>query len=332
MLTSLKIDKDIGSAQAFLEQGELVAIPTETVYGLAANALDESAVIKIFEAKQRPTFDPLIVHTSSLARAAEFADTSNPKIQPLVDRFWPGPLTLLLPRKPIVPDLVTAGLETVAVRVPKHPMMRQLLAQLDFPLAAPSANPFGFISPTRAQHVADQLGDKVAYILDGGPAEVGIESTIIGFPEGVPTIYRLGGLSLEEIEEVVGEVAVKPHSSSNPTSPGQLKQHYAPATPLQLGAIEELLPQYEPTAVGLLSFSQHYPQVPAQQQFVLSEAGDPTEAARNLFAAMRHLDALQVSVILAELLPEEGLGRAVNDRLRRAAAKRPSEPHHLRSG
>jgi L-threonylcarbamoyladenylate synthase len=261
------------------------------------------------------------VHTDSLEKAKNLVSEFPETALQLAAHFWAGALTLLLPKKSIIPDLVTSGSPLVAIRIPNHPLTLELLGNLAFPLAAPSANPFGYISPTTAQHVENQLGNKISYILDGGACELGLESTIVGFENGVPTIYRKGGISIEAIEAVVGKVAVKAHSSSNPQAPGMLKSHYAPRVPLVLGKIEKLIPQFAGKKIGILSFAKHFDSVPENQQIRLSEAGNIDEAARNLFAAMRQLDALDLDVILAELLPEKGLGRAINDRLKRAAAK-----------
>jgi len=316
------IGTDIQKAKALLERGEVIGLPTETVYGLAGNALNPDAVLKIFQVKNRPTFDPLIVHTDSLAKVQTFVDPI-PGLDwtGLAAHFWPGPLTLLLPRKVLIPDLVTSGLDTVAVRIPNHPLTLDLLAGIDFPLAAPSANPFGYISPTTARHVADQLGDQIPYILDGGAAPIGLESTIIGFsPEGQPIVYRLGGMALEQLEAVVGPVAIRSHSTSNPKAPGMLSSHYAPRKPFRLQTPAEALATHLPERIGFLAFQHISPLIPAEKQQILSPAGDMAEAAKNLFAAMRMLDTLDVDLIITELLPEKGLGRAINDRLRRATA------------
>lgn len=318
-----EIGKDIAKAKQILEAGELVGIPTETVYGLAGNALDADAVAKIFETKNRPSFDPLILHTSKIDRVLDFVIEIPEELKPLAEAFWPGPLTLLLPRKSIVPDLVTSGLDTVAVRIPSHPLTRELLAALDFPLAAPSANPFGYISPTQASHVNDQLGEKIDYILDGGSCEVGLESTIVGLEDGQVTVYRLGGLDVKRIEKVVGKVQVMTHSSSNPKAPGLIKSHYAPTKPFVLGDLKKLIEEYTNKGIefAVLSFNDSFQSMIGEKNFVLSSEADLHEAAKNLFAAMRILDSMDVSVILAELLPDEGLGKAVNDRLRRASVQ-----------
>lgn len=302
-------------------QGDLIGLPTETVYGLAANALNPDAVLKIFRVKNRPSFDPLIVHTDSVDKVQTFVTAIPELARRLAERFWPGPLTILLPKKPIIPDLVTSGLETVAIRIPNHPMALRLLSILDFPLAAPSANPFGYISPTTARHVSEQLGNRIPYVLDGGSAQVGIESTIIGFAEGGPIVYRLGGMSLEKLEALVGKVSVRSHSTSNPKAPGMLSSHYAPRKPLLLKTPAQALVNYKPERIGVLAFEEITPLVPVEHQQILSLAGDISEAAKNLFAAMRALDAFDIDVIVTELLPETGLGRAINDRLRRAAFK-----------
>ncbi len=313
---------DINKAAGLLEAGELVAIPTETVYGLAANALDEKAVVKIFEVKNRPFFDPLIIHLAKVAQIERYTLPLPEKAQVLARHFLPGPLTLLLEKKDVIPDLVTAGSPLVAVRIPRHPLSQELLSRLSFPLAAPSANPFGYISPTTAQHVERQLGSLIPYILDGGPCQVGLESTIVGFQEQKVTVFRQGGIAVEEIEALIGPVMVQTHSSSNPHSPGLLESHYAPATPILLGNLADLAKAFEGKKIGLISFKKAYPEIEAHARVVLSAQGDFKEAARNLFSGMRRLDEEKLDVILAEWVPDKDLGRAINDRLSRAAAKR----------
>lgn len=312
-----EIGTDLEKAIQYLNHS-VIGIPTETVYGLAGNAFNAALVAQIFEVKQRPSFDPLIVHTSSIERIADFAESIPDALIPLAEKFWPGPLTLLVPRKPIIPDLVTSGLPHVAVRIPSHPLTLQLLQKLEFPLAAPSANPFGYISPTSAMHVNDQLGSKIPYILDGGNCAVGLESTIVGMENGRITVFRLGGLSIEEIENCVGEVHVRQHSS-NPQAPGMLDSHYAPKKKLLLGNIEELLVEHLDLKPVLIRFSTKLSNYPDSLQFVLSEEGSTHEAAINLFATLRLADTQAQSLILAEYVPEDGLGRAINDRLQRAA-------------
>jgi len=312
---------DVFFAKQLLQKGQLVAIPTETVYGLAGNAFDEDAVLKIFKVKNRPQFDPLIVHTDSLWKVSNFVTAFSEKAQKLANAFWPGALTLLLPKSELIPDLVTSGLSKVAVRIPNHPLTLQLLSILDYPLAAPSANPFGYISPTSAQHVEAQLGEKIPYILNGGESQVGIESTVVGFEEDEAIVYRLGGISVEAIEEVIGPVSVMTHSSSNPKAPGMLKSHYAPRKPLFTSNLEQITEQYPKEKIGYLAFQNKAVGIPSKNQRLLSSIGNYEEAAKHFFSHLRYLDNLPVEVIYAEYLPEEGLGRAINDRIRRATAR-----------
>lgn len=318
----VQIGTDIEAARRFLEQGNVVGIPTETVYGLAGNALDPDSVLRIFRVKNRPAFDPLIVHTDSMEKLSRYVQDIPPAAHQLATAFWPGPLTLLLPRRALIPDLVTSGLTTVAVRIPNHPLTLSLLRSLDFPLAAPSANPFGYISPTTARHVADQLGDQIPYVLDGGPCAVGLESTIIGWDAAespLPIVYRLGGMALDAIEAVIGSVVVRSHSSSNPQAPGMLSNHYAPRKPLTLLQPGEHPPLTAGERAGALVFRVPFGGIIPAHQRVLSETGDMAEAAKNLFAHLRALDAMDVDRLYAEPVPNQGLGSAINDRLRRAA-------------
>jgi len=315
-----RIGSSIEIAKQLLEKGELVGIPTETVYGLAANALNELAVLEIFKVKNRPQFDPLIVHVASIEKARELVEYFPEKAENLATHFWPGPLTLLLKKKSVIPDLVTSGLDTVAVRCPDHDMTLTLLSELSFPLAAPSANPFGYISPTRPEHVNEQLGDKINYILDGGECHVGIESTIVGFENELPVVYRLGGLSIEKIESVAGPVSVQLNTSSNPKAPGQLKSHYAPKKKLKLGNIDELIKTYGTNRIGVLGFQHKISQILPENQLTLSASGNLEEAAQRLFACLRVLDKMNIDFILAEKVPDTGLGKAINDRLYRAAS------------
>jgi L-threonylcarbamoyladenylate synthase len=311
------VGTDVHEAARLLRSGELVSIPTETVYGLAANAFDVDAVIRIFEVKQRPRFDPLIVHIGRREELLTLVRKVPPQAQALIERFWPGPLTLVLPKTDRVPDIVTSGLDTVGVRMPSHPLALELLRMLDFPLSAPSANPFGYVSPTTAQHVLDQLGGTVPYVLDGGPCTVGVESTIVGWENGNATIHRVGGIAVEAIEKVIGRVAER-RSGTNPVAPGMLDGHYAPRKRLLQGEMSRLLDEHAHERVGTIGFSIDHG---AAVNEVLSPAGDLHEAARNLFAALRRLDASNVDLILAEVFPEQGLGRAINDRLRRASVR-----------
>jgi L-threonylcarbamoyladenylate synthase len=312
-----EIGTDINKAINLLKAGQLVAIPTETVYGLAGNALNLDAVTAIFTVKNRPRFDPLIVHVQDLDQVADYTLDIPYKARRLAESYWPGPLTLLLPKNDRIHDLVTAGMPSVGMRCPAHPLTHRLLDALPFPLAAPSANPFGYISPTHPDHVNQQLGDRISYILDGGACPVGIESTIVGFSDHETVVHRLGGLSLEDIESIIGSVTVKPYSASDPAFPGQFRSHYAPEKKVVLGDLRTLLASYPADRAAVLSFSTD---LNLPYQFVLTSSGNMEEAARNLFVALHEFEKFPVDVILAEPVPDHGLGRAINDRLRRAAA------------
>jgi L-threonylcarbamoyladenylate synthase len=308
----------IHQAAQIIRKGGIVAFPTETVYGLGADAFNPIAVARIFEVKGRPYFDPLIVHVASPSDLDKVVIEIPSKAKKLIGQFWPGPLTVVLLKKENVPDIVTAGLPTVAVRMPKHPMALNLIEQADCPIAAPSANPFGYLSPTTARHVREQLGDRVDLILDGGPCPVGIESTILSFSEEKPRLLRPGGVSLEEIESIIGKVEISP-IEDRPSAPGMLPRHYAPRTPIVLGWDEKNLDLYKDKNIGLLAFQETNNDLKFHSVEVLSKKGDIREAAANLFAAIRRLDALNLDLILAEAVPEVGLGRAIMDRLRRAS-------------
>ncbi len=300
--------EDLARAAAFLTAGELVAIPTETVYGLAATALDSVAVAKIFAAKERPSFDPLIVHVADVAAARALTSAWSDSAERLARTFWPGPLTLVLPKSNQIPDLVTSGLPSVALRIPNHPVALALLEAVGQPLAAPSANRFGRISPTTADHVDEQLGERIAATLDGGPCSVGVESTVLGWDPD-PILLRPGGIPLEALEAVLGPILLPSEQTYQRHAPGRLPQHYAPRTPLLLNS------NLVGPRIGLLAFQRSRPGF--GQVEVLS--GDLTEAAAQLFAALRRLDAAGLDAIVADAVPEIGLGRAIMDRLRRAS-------------
>lgn len=302
-----------------LKAGELVALPTETVYGLAGLGLEPEVLAKIFAAKDRPTFDPLILHIARPGQISQLASEVPHDARRLVDNFWPGPLTLVLPKKPHVPDLATAGLGTVAVRCPRHPLMRQVIEKVGSPLAAPSANLFGRLSPTSAEHVVEQLEGRIPYVLDGGPCEVGVESTIVGFlPDGV-YLLRPGGLPTELIERMIGPLK-RPTSSGTASeggqsAPGQLPQHYAPVTPIVvIDGWHQLLP-----GDGVLTLKD-VPEGHGGAVIQLSAKGNLKEAASRFFEALHELDRAGVLRIAAVRFPEQGLGLALNDRLLRAAA------------
>ncbi len=314
------ITVDLYKARKELESGGIIALPTETVYGLAGNALDEDAVGKIFSTKKRPHYNPLIVHIKSVDYLPQVARDIPDMAYRLARSFWPGPLTLVLKKQPNIPDTVTSGKDTVAVRVPDHPLTLELLEQLDFPLAAPSANPFGSISPTSAAHVEKYFGDTLPVILDGGECRKGIESTIIGFEGERPVIFRMGSLSLEEIRRVAGEVSFNTKSvDQQPAAPGMLLRHYAPATDTYLTKdVMDLVTVHADKKIGLLLFRQKIKGIKVVSQEVLSPTGDIEEAARNLYAAMHRLDSLDLDMIIAERFPDHGLGKTINDKLERA--------------
>lgn len=312
------IGTDISRAVDLLMQGQLVAIPTETVYGLAGNATNGEAVARIFEAKQRPRFNPLIMHLPSLDASAPYVTEIPEPIRKIAARYSPGPVSFLLPRTDKVPDIITNGSNKVVIRIPSHPMTLALLRRLPFPLAAPSANPFGYVSPVTAQHVYDGLHGKIPYILDGGTCTVGLESTIVGMEDDELVIYRVGGLSAEEIKDVTGMPSRYALLHRQPDTPGQLKSHYAPHKPVIIGDPSQLLYNYIGRKVAVISFTHAYGH--AYLNRTLSNKGDLAEAAANLFSVLRELDASDADLIIAEVFPQEGLGTAINDRLARASA------------
>jgi L-threonylcarbamoyladenylate synthase len=362
--------ENIARASEALLAEQVVAMPTETVYGLAGAAFRPEALARIFDTKERPTFDPLILHIAPLNKACEISDLENLKLvngkalgekarrraELLMRAFWPGPLTLVLPKHPDVPDLATSGLPTVAIRMPRHPVAQALLKECKTPLAAPSANRFGRISPTTAQAVADELGDRIGFILDGGSCEIGLESTVLSIePDGQTRLLRPGGISKNEVEKLIGEPVLSvnaetPLSAAVPSpAPGMLESHYAPSKPflilpgpvfdLHASQFKELLLQRQlnfPQKAGLLLFSNQVEKARSHLSAALAcpvtarsltQRGDMHEAARLLFAEMRSLDQSDVDVIFAEPCPvEQGLGHAIADRMRRAGAKK-STPH-----
>lgn len=312
-------DPTIQRAAEIIKRGGIVAFPTETVYGLGADAFNPLAVARVFEVKKRPSFDPLIVHVADPADVKKLAKEIPSNAKKLTERFWPGPLTVVLLKEENIPDIVTAGLPSLAIRMPNHPMALALIEKSKCPIAAPSANLFGYLSPTTAEHVRDQLGDQVDLILDGGPCPVGVESTIVSFLEEEPALLRPGGVSLEEIESVIGKVGTL-RFKAKPAAPGMLPKHYAPRTPIVLDWNEKNLNLYEEKNVGLLVFKEPGNNPKLHPTEILSKSGDLREAAANLFAAIRRLDALNLDLIVAMSIPEVGLGRAIMDRLRHAAS------------
>ena len=313
------VSKDITKAIQILNEDKLVAIPTETVYGLAGNIYSEKAISSIFKMKQRPLFNPLIVHIPSVKHLDSIVSYIPEKAKMLSTAFWPGPLTLVLKKQPNIPDAVTAGKDTVAVRIPNHPVTLKLLEGLDFPLAAPSANPFGCISPTSAKHVEDYFMGQLDMVLDGGACKNGIESTIVGFENNEPIIYRLGSISVEDIEAVVGKIKLKNKKDSNPEAPGMLSRHYAPSTPTFLVEnISAFINTLSDKNLGVLVFDKKLDQTFIKHQIVLSNNSDLKEATSNLYSALHELDKLKLDMIVCEKLPDYGLGKSINDRLIRA--------------
>jgi len=314
------ISKDINQAVDILNHEGLVAIPTETVYGLAGNIYSKKAIDEIFEMKQRPVSNPLIVHIKSLEQLDELAKDIPEKARLLAKTFWPGPLTLVLKKKSNVPDSITAGKDTVAIRMPNHPTTLALLQKLNFPLAAPSANPFGCISPTNALHVASYFNNTLQMVLDGGDCEDGIESTIIGFENNESILYRLGSISVEDIENVIGQIRIKNKQENAPNAPGMLSKHYAPLTPTFLSIdVAEFIKPFTDKKIGLLLFKEKITTGSVHHQEVLSEEGSLKKAASNLYAAMHRLDKLNLDMIVAERFPDSGLGKSINDKLERAS-------------
>ncbi len=309
-------EENIKRAAEIIKSGGLVAFPTETVYGLGADGFNPIAVAKIFEAKNRPTFNPLILHLPDKEFLERVSDCKSEKVRMLVNEFMPGPLTLILPKTRRVPEIVTAGKESVGIRIPANPVAREFIAACGTPVAAPSANMFGMLSPTAAEHVEKQLGDKVDFILDGGKSDIGVESTIVEYSDGKFYVLRYGGLPLEKIEEALGEKLAFKQNAVSPNSPGQLKSHYAPKIPVKF--IDETdLSEIDPDKTGLLAFRENnYGDFRVVK--ILSPRGDFLEASANLFGFLHELENENIDLILVEKVPEKHLGRAIADRLQKA--------------
>ena len=315
------ISKDIQKAVQLLTENQLVAIPTETVYGLAGNIFSEKAIKSIFSTKQRPFFNPLIVHIPSVKSLNDLVTHVPEKAKLLAAAFWPGSMTLVLKKSKTIPDIITAGKDTVAVRVPNHPITLELLKKLPFPLAAPSANPFGSISPTKPAHVENYFRNSIKMVLDGGSCANGIESTIIGFENEEPVIYRLGALALEEIEAVIGTISIKNKKEEKPDAPGMLARHYAPKTSTFL--VDDVAAEIKKNTgkkMGVLVFKSSLNNENITE-IILSKNGSLQEAASRLYSAMHDLDSKNLDLIIAERFSEFGLGKSINDRLQRATFK-----------
>jgi L-threonylcarbamoyladenylate synthase len=317
-----EIGTNLSIAKSWLQKNEAVAIPTETVYGLAANAFNEVAIAKIFSIKNRPTSNPLILHVATVDAIKKLTSFIPDVAYDLMKVFSPGPLTFLLSKNNKVLNSVNNGLNEVAIRIPNHPLTLQLLNSLDFPLAAPSANPFGYISPTTAQHVFYQLQNKIPYILDGGECDKGIESTVIGFDNDIPVIYRPGIITEDAIKKITGSCFVK-EMAGQIKSPGMLPYHYSPFTAFNLMNSESEIKKVADNSkqIGALCFQEKYSFIPSEQQIILSKTGNLNEAAKNLYAALIELDRMQLSLILSEKFPDNGIGKIINERLKKAAAK-----------
>jgi L-threonylcarbamoyladenylate synthase len=312
------ISKDIQKAIQLLTNEELVAIPTETVYGLAGNIFSEKAIKSIFSTKKRPFFNPLIVHVPSVDSLDDIVTHVPEKAKLLATAFWPGSMTLVLKKSDKIPDIITAGKDTVAVRVPNHPLTLKLLRQLPFPLAAPSANPFGSISPTKPEHVERYFKNDIQLVLDGGSCTNGIESTIIGFENDEPIIYRLGALALEDIEAVVGEIHIKNKEEATPDAPGMLARHYAPSTRTFLvDDVANEVEKHQGKKIGIIVFKDSLNDA-SLTEIILSEKGSMQEAASKLYDSLHELDHQKLDVIITERFPDNGLGKSINDRLQRA--------------
>lgn len=314
------ITNKIQDAKEALDKDEIIGLPTETVYGLAGNIYCDQALEKIFLLKKRPFYNPLIVHIKNAEEVFKIAENIPEKAIQLANSFWPGPLTLILNKQSHVSPIITANKPTVAVRVPNHPVALELLRNIDYPLAAPSANPFGSISPTTSQHVQDYFGDELSIILEGGACLNGIESTIIGFEDNLPVVYRLGAISLEEIESVVGNVNVNNRSENKPTAPGMISKHYSPKTRLILSDnVMEDAENYNQMRIGVISLYQEMNHSSVISTEILSPTKNLYEAASKLYAAMHRLDKLNLEIIIAEVFPNNSVGKSINDRLQRAA-------------
>lgn len=315
------ISKNIDLAAKILQANEVIAIPTETVYGLAANIYNEKAVKKIYSLKNRPHSNPLIVHVSAINKVEELVTSFPEKAKQLAKAFWPGPLTLILPKSPKVPNWITADKQHVAIRIPKHKTTLELLKKITFPLAAPSANPFMRISPTTAKHCCNYFNDKIELILDGGACEKGIESTIVSFHDAYPTILRLGSISIEEIKDVVGETVIHNNTAKEPVAPGMYSKHYSPKTNLVL--VEEITPALINTLkdekIAALTFNKAIKHQKIIKCLRLTKTSDLKEAAKNLYSFLHQLDNINADIILAEKVPFSGIGITINDRLLRAS-------------
>ena len=316
------ITTDLNLVCKSLNDGKIVAIPTETVYGLAGNALKKSSIEKIYALKKRPPYNPLIVHISSFKFLPEIAREIPNKAKKLASKFWPGPLTLVLKKNDTISNQITSGKDTVAVRVPSHPLSLKLLEKIEFPLVAPSANPFGSISPTSAIHVKKYFDHEIDLILDGGVCSYGLESTIVGFDDNKPILYRHGAITIETIEKEIGKITHRTENNKTPNAPGMHSRHYAPKTPIILSKnINKTIGNHPKRNLAVLLFKKFQNIDKTVHHEILSIDGNLEEAARNLYSIMHKLDQMNFDLIIAPYFPDSGLGKTINDRLNRAVKK-----------
>ena len=312
----IEIGKDIDYAVNKLKDGGIVGIPTETVYGLGCNALNESSVKKIFKLKSRPKNDPIICHTNSVEKIRKYVDHFPKNAEILARKFWPGPLTILLRKNKLIPDIITSKSEYVGFRIPNNKITLSVLGKLDFPLAAPSANKFEYISPTNPQHIIQNFNDGIDYILDDGNCLIGIESTILGFEKEKTVIFRLGGITLEDIEKSIGKCYI---NKDKVKIPGSFKKHYSPNKKVYIGDIKKLSKKFEKKKIGILSFNKKYKFVDEKYQIVMSEKSSLYEASQNFYSSLYILDNLEIDLIIASYLPNNNIGRSINDRLKKCS-------------
>ena len=313
----IKIGKNIDFAKDKLDKGGLVAIPTETVYGLGGNALNLESVDKIFNLKNRPSNDPLICHTNSISKIEKYVNEIPDVAYKLAEKFWPGPLTLIFEKKEIIPNKTTSNLKTVGFRIPNKEITLDLLKNLDYPISAPSANKFGYISPTRTEHIFKNFSQGIDYVLDGGACELGIESTIIGFENKNTIVYRLGSLVVEDIEKCVGDITIY---SNEESFPGSFKSHYSPSKKLYLGDIKMLKDKFKDKRIGVLCFDKYYDFIKEKNQILLSKNSSLFEASKNLYSSLYELDNMKnIDIILSSLVEDTLIGRTINNRLIKSA-------------
>ena len=313
----IKIGKNIDFAKDILDKGGLVAIPTETVYGLGGNALNLKSIDKIFNLKNRPSNDPLICHTNSISKIEKYVNEIPDVAYKLAEKFWPGPLTLIFEKKEIIPNKTTSKLKTVGFRIPNKEITLDLLKNLDYPISAPSANKFGYISPTRTEHIFKNFSQGIDYILDGGACELGIESTIIGFENKNTIVYRLGSLVVEDIEKCVGDITIY---SNKESYPGSFKSHYSPSKKLYLGNIKMLADKFKDKRIGVLCFDKYYDFIKEKNQILLSKNSSLFEASKNLYSSLYELDNMKnIDIILSSLVEDTLIGRTINNRLIKSA-------------